>query len=469
MQETAPTEALVTARTVRGSEIHGTPVRLSQDAIVFETYSGGAVVQSSEILTEFTVVLRDWTLHLGRAVVRSVMDTGPALLCEVAIEDTWHDLAKIPGPGELGEGFQHFYQDWQKRYRVLPEYKILAADIQTFLTDLRLWVEQLELRIRSCPTRDRLTLERQTSEQLSRSALGPLDWFFEKYEHIASTIPPELQPIHRTYIKRQVQPLVLSSPFAFRTVTKPLGYAGDYEVVNMILRDPHEGASLFGKLLNRWFIKQPPAQAHRNRIGYLSETLAKETVRVAARGEPCRVLSLGCGPAKEVQDFIAQSELSNKARFTLVDFNDETLSHARAMLQNASRTYDRNPAIEIVRKSVAQLLKGKDKKTQGLQGVTYDFVYCAGLFDYLTDAVCRQLTRILYDMVSPGGLLVVTNVDASNPIRNWLGDILEWHLIYRNERQMRALRPEMSEPDMASIRADDTGVNLFLEIRKGAS
>ena len=30
-------------------------------------------------------------------------------------------------------------------------------------------------------------------------------------------------------------------PFAYRAYTKPLGYAGDYEVVNMMMRDPYEG------------------------------------------------------------------------------------------------------------------------------------------------------------------------------------------------------------------------------------
>ena len=55
--------------------------------------------------------------------------------------------------------------------------------------------------------------------------------------------------------------LLLSSPFLYRAYQKPLGYAGDYEMVNMIARDPYEGGSLFAKVVNLWFLSQWPARA----------------------------------------------------------------------------------------------------------------------------------------------------------------------------------------------------------------
>ena len=93
-------------------------------------------------------------------------------------------------------------------------------------------------------------------------------------------------------------------------------------------------------------------------------------------------------------------------------------------------------------------------------------VYCAGLFDYLSDAVCVRLMNIFYDMLAPGGLLLVTNVDRGNPIRHWLEDVLDWHLIYRDGAEMKALKPERASIDDMTVCADYTGVNLFLEVRK---
>src|SRR5436309_7141006 len=128
-------------------------------------------------------------------------------------------------------------------------------------------------------------------------------------------------------MQRQLHPLVLCAPFVYRTYSKPLGYAGDYEMVNMITRNPCEGGSLFAKLVNAWFLAQPPAQAHRHRLDYLVQKLTEETARVSAEGRLARIFNLGCGPAVEVQRFLESKDFSDRASFTLLDFNEETLQH----------------------------------------------------------------------------------------------------------------------------------------------
>ena len=127
-----------------------------------------------------------------------------------------------------------------------------------------------------------------------------------------------------------------------------------------------------------------------------------------------------------------------------------------------------NRLLHFIKKSVAQLLKSEGKITSRTRDQQYEFVYCAGLFDYLTDAVCKEFMNVLYNMVAPGGLLVATNVDSCNPIKNWLSDILEWHLIYRNNTDMLALRPAEASPDDTRLVSDPTGVNIYIEVRKPA-
>ena len=453
-------------QTSAGNEVRATPLRLTRYAAVFEIYAQGSDLRSSEMLADFRILLNDRPVYAGKAVIKSLVDTGLLVICEVSLDDSWMDIDLSFEGARLKDEFHALIEAWQRTYRVLPEFKVVAADLQTFLTDLRLWVEQVELGIRSSPSEDRLKLEHRLAEEIGRSAFPFIDSLFNQYELISAGLDPEARPAHASFIQRQLHPLVLCSPFAFRTVSKPLGYAGDYEVVNMILRDPHEGSSLYAKVLNRWFIKQPPAEAHRNRIAYLTHKLMEETLRRSSRGEVARVFNLGCGPAKEIQDFLAQHDLSERSHFTLLDFNEETLAHAKAELEGARARYRRSTPIHLLKKSVAHLLKGKGRSTEGSSESQYDFVYCAGLFDYLTDTSCKQLMNIFYDMLAPGGLLAVTNVDSSNPIRHWLGDILEWHLIYRNGQQMLTLRPDRAHSETAAVVADTTGVNLFLEIRK---
>jgi extracellular factor (EF) 3-hydroxypalmitic acid methyl ester biosynthesis protein len=97
---------------------------------------------------------------------------------------------------------------------------------------------------------------------------------------------------------------------------------------------------------------------------------------------------------------------------------------------------------------------------------SYDFVYCAGLFDYLSDRICRRLLEVFYDLLAPGGLLVATNVDSSNPSRVWMEYVVDWHLVYRDQEQFLKLAPDRAPPGSAQVKADDTGVNIFLEVRK---
>jgi extracellular factor (EF) 3-hydroxypalmitic acid methyl ester biosynthesis protein len=321
--------------------------------------------------------------------------------------------------------------------------------------------------VRAAPSGDRLQLERQIVAELAKPVVPAMNSLFEKFEILIEQVPQDQRPAHHSYVKRQIHPLVLCSPFAYRTYHKPLGYAGDYEMVNMILRDPQEGGSVFAKVLNVWFISQPPAEAHRNRIRYLTDKLLQETARVKANGRSARVYNLGCGPAQEIQDFFINHAISDSAQFVLLDFNDETLQHAQNLIEGIKKRHQRRAPVQWVKKSVVQLLKGGKAQTSSLEN-KHDFVYCAGLFDYLPDRVCKDLMNIFYGMLAPGGLLLVTNVDKSNPIRHMLDFVLEWHLIYRDGTQMLALKPDEAERENVAVCSDPTGVNVFLEIRKPA-
>src|SRR5205814_10021317 len=123
------------------------------------------------------------------------------------------------------------------------------------------------------------------------------------------------------------------------------GYAGDYEMVNMILRDPMEGSSIFAKLLNLYILLQAPAEGHRNRVNYLTQRLVEETRRCVRLGRNARILNLGCGPAGEIQKFLRHEDLSDRAQITLLDFNDETLQYTGKVLEEIKMKHRRTTQI----------------------------------------------------------------------------------------------------------------------------
>ncbi len=235
-------------------------------------------------------------------------------------------------------------------------------------------------------------------------------------------------------------------------------------MVDMILRDPCEGGSLFAKLLNIFILRQAPAEAHRNRVKYLVKTLVEEGQRLSQLGRGMRVFNIGCGPAGEVQQFLSEQHLSNRTQFTLLDSNDETLRYTGGVLQGLASKFNRTTPIRLVKKSVQQLIKESVRAKSG--GEEYDLIYSAGLFDYLNDRICAMIIQLGYELLAPGGLLLVTNVDASNPIRNIMEHIYEWHLIYRTGEQFGSLTKALPAGAQCKVHAELTSTNLFLEIRK---
>jgi extracellular factor (EF) 3-hydroxypalmitic acid methyl ester biosynthesis protein len=462
-------DSLVMCQTGQGTEIRAGLVHLTRYLAVFEIYNADLALCTSEVLGDFKIVLNGRPAFSGRAVVSKLVNTGTMIMCEAKLDEAGFSgdfLSAWNGGPPLAECFTNFLGQWQKLYRVRPEFKVVAADMQTFLADLRLWLEQAELEIRSAPTGDRVEMERRAARELGEAVVPAFDALHERLEDLSERIEEDLRPVHQSFAKRQLHPLVMCSPFAYRTYHKPLGYAGDYEMVNMIVRDPFEGGSLFAKVMNLWFLSQWPARAHRNRIHYLKELLVQESLRAARLGQPLRVLNLGCGPAREIQEFLAESPLCDSAQFTLLDFNDETVLHASRVLEDLKRQYGRRAVIRVQKRSVQHVLKESLRSVSGAGGAHYDLIYCAGLFDYLPDRTCRQLMSIFYDWLAPGGLVAGTNVDACKPFRHMLEFVLDWHLIYRNPSTAAALLPSQARAEVRTIKTDPTGVNVFLEARK---
>ncbi|MDP2606711.1 MAG: class I SAM-dependent methyltransferase [Deltaproteobacteria bacterium] len=460
-------DSIIVCRTSQGYEVRATPLRITRHVTAFEVYNPYSILQLSEVLKEFSIIVNEQLIYSGRATVSNLVNTGTMLVCEATLDEGWLDVdlfALVTQPQKLRADFTNFFKEWERIHFILPQYKIVLADMQNYFMDLKRWLEQVELGIRSSPSGDRLKTELEVSHELAPTILPTIDSLFARFEDAADEVPVDLRPLHRTYAKRQLHSQLLCSPFAFRTYQKPLGYAGDYEMVNMILRDPLEGSSLFSKIVNSWFLSQRPAEAHRNRISYITKLIAKESRRVTHNGRTARIFNLGCGPAGEVQEFLIQDEVCNHTSFVLLDFNDETLQHTRKVLEDLKSKFRRGTEIELVKRSVHQVLR--DETKVGAHQQRYDLVYCAGIFDYLSDRICKRLMDIFYDMLEPGGLLVATNVDASNPSRNGMEYLLEWHLIYRNPMQLRALIPDRAPRGSASIKSDETGVNIYLEVRK---
>jgi extracellular factor (EF) 3-hydroxypalmitic acid methyl ester biosynthesis protein len=469
MDKSVAADHLISFETNQGVELRATVLRLSRDFVAFEIYTLPVAVRTSEVLGDLKIFAGERVLYSGRGVISQVVKTGSTVVCEAGLGDGWMDV-DFGASGTLSSQFNGMIAHWQTEYRILPEYKLVVADMQSFFLELRHWLEQVELGIRATPTGDRFELENRTVANLEAAVMPYIDALFDRFESIAATVEPDQRAAHRKYMRRHLHPLVMCSPFAYRTFEKPLGYAGDYEMVSMMTRPPYEGSTLYSKMLNVWFLRQMPAEAHRNRIDYLKKRILTEALRVSREAKrPARVLNLGCGPAAELQAFFTENESLAAPSFTLIDFNEETLQHAQERFNQLGTKLGRNLPIQFIKKSVHAILKEGGRVVEMPQERQFDLVYCAGLFDYLPDAVCQRLVQIFYSWAASGGLVLVTNVDPSNPIKHGMEHLLDWHLIYRDSRDAQRLKPPELPQELFSVVSETTGVNMFVELRKPAA
>ena len=463
-------DSLVVCENSQGTPVRATLLRMTRYTVSFEVYNPYSILQLSEVLSNFRIIISGKILYSGRGIVSNMVNTGIVLVCEATLdEENWLDIDLLSPAGQLerlATDFERMLCEWEKIEQIKPELKVVVSDMQTLLADMRRWLEHIELAIRSSPPPERAGLELAIGGRINSLIYPAVEKIFTRFEAIAGTVTEEAVAVHRAYARRQMHPLMLCSPFLHRTFQKPLGYAGDYEMVNMILRDPAEGSSLFAKLLNARLLAMAPAEAHRNRVKYLTEMLSKEMRRGAKLGRNTRIFNLGCGPAMEVQNFLSFDDLCDRAELSLLDFNDETLERTGTILNEIIMKQRRTTRLHMIKRSVHQILKEGARIGEIDSDIHYDVVYCAGLFDYFSDRICARLLEIFYEMLSPGGILVATNVDPSNPDRVKMEYLMDWHLIYRTADQLKALAPKGIAPADCLVKADITGVNVFLEIHR---
>lgn len=458
-------DSLVTFHNSQGREGRGTLIHITRTTVVFEIYNPYSIVQLSEVLPHLNVLRGQRTIYKGRAVVGHILTTGLMVIISATLVDTWNDMSGLKPGGGLQTETKRFIQDWESGHKLRPNYQLVVSNLRNFLGELSRWLEEAEVEVVS---KDEGEEARNILEDFYKEVetpLGPkVGELFLQFEEEAKNVPHEEITVHKAFARRELHPLTMCSPFVHRSYTKPLGYAGDYEMVNMMLKTSDATtSSTYAKIVDTFHIDAASPESHRNRIVMLEERLKQESERVIEEEERIfTVLNIGCGPAVELRRFIRNNPLANQSSFQLMDFNEDTLQHVEAKISEAIRDSGNKPVLKITHKSIDELLR-EAHQDEELFGQRFDFVYCAGLFDYFSDHVCKRLVAMFYSWLREDGLLSVTNVHACNPNRYHMEHLLEWHLVYRDEKGMDNLAPKGTNYKVVT---DEMGVTVFLDIRK---
>ena len=440
---------------------------------------GGLCVRLPGAVTLGTMEVDDWLLSVhvslqtgevichSDAVVRHVLIDGEDLVIGVQIKKGVVDLPLLY---ERQTRYRFASRcDQAERVadatRILPQFKEWVSDLRNYLERMRTFLDQEEAALESEDLFSRDQIVAQYLGEVAPRIIARVQTASHQMGPMLGSLSDDEHAAHRAYAQHHLRELFLQSPFVRRAHKKPLGYAGDYEMMNMLYRPSHaEGCSLFGRVLNMCTTSEIAARANVNRISFLQDKI-RAAVRAHSAGgkNRIRIASVGSGPAREIEDLLTnEPHLGPLLDVMLIDQDVRAIAYCeRRLVPLAEST---GAQLHFVRESVRRLLCG------GRLGYTMgarQLIYSAGLFDYLSDRSFVALLSALYEGAEEGGQILVGNVDQSNPTRYFMEYFAEWFLIHRSRPQLldkaKLLRPLPAE---VRVEAEPLGVNLFLVVQK---
>ncbi|MCP4202561.1 MAG: class I SAM-dependent methyltransferase [bacterium] len=275
----------------------------------------------------------------------------------------------------------------------------------------------------------------------------------------------------RAYATRELLSLVSPCPMHRRAYEKPLGYAGDYRMMMLMLQKGYNGESIYSR-----FLHHVSKNYSFGRMVTTREFTIRRVIRkTISQDRPVRILSLACGPAVELQNLIREiDKIDSVVELVLIDQDEETMQYcheavSREILKRGA-DFASKVTLNCLHLSVRQILQPQGAPERefierNISGV--DLIYSVGLYDYLPQSIAKKLTRKLYRYLRPGGQLWLGNL-AECPDTTWMMEhVLAWHLEYRTGETMLALAKGLNpEPSEQRIATDETELCLFLNAVK---
>ncbi len=267
------------------------------------------------------------------------------------------------------------------------------------------------------------------------------DWQTEKWEYFCNNV----------CLSHSIRALVHQDPITYRAFSKPRGYAGDAVLLDYLYQNPSamdklKTASAIGKAICNYHISRQSAES----VRWRREILSKIIDETASRVTGAEILAVACGHLREASN--SNAVLNNQIkRLVAFDQDGESLK--------TINTEKNGSSIKCVPGNIKDLISRKIKIGK------FDFIYSAGLYDYLEDKVARLLTKVLFGMLKKDGRLLIANFVPGNRESGYMEAFMDWQLLYRTRQQFEKVNGEL-EKYVQRIFFDENKYVIYLEFRK---
>ncbi len=462
------TVELVVGRAAYSCELHD----VSQNGVAFE-WPAAEPIRVGVELDEITLLFDGHETYRGRARVSSVRRGGRAVLVGVSFIDTLLNIEDVLHLRDvktwIGEssttGLTLDEAPWRASGHAsfkaaVSEFRLLLEDAQQKLTELESTLPWHVVHGEE-PSPARSALIKQirsgfTSDVVEMSA--EIDRALKRADRAS-------RGALREYSTRHLHSLLMQSPWMHRARHKPLGYPGDFEVMNSVYSNLFRGPSLFAKALSMSLAWTPAAEAVRTRKDLVKRHLA-ELIDARRGDDSVRILSIAAGPAQEVYELLRErDEIPVPLEIVLFDQDKRALSFSHGRLQRlVNAKWQGQVKVLHLHDSIKRLLRGST--VFNVSG-DFDAVYACGLFDYLQPHTWVSLCRTLYGSTRDSGSVFIGNMVPDNPSRWFMELHLDWFLEYREHEEILGLARKAAPTAHCDILEESTGINPIVRLTKG--
>lgn len=298
-----------------------------------------------------------------------------------------------------------------------------------------------------------LQLVNGSRSKVSRTINQLREEFFLLKQRIGKT---QWQALTQELRHHPITKLLAEAPQIEHSRRWPRGYRGDAQMMDLIYGTGQTGKKLahtspLGRSIHE---TQADWATHRAAVRRLRTIAHAVDEQAETASYPIAILSVACGHLRELA-FSHTWQNQQFARWVAMDQDSRSLKLIQEEIGST--------CLEYWEKSIVWLLR--HPQTQ-----QFDFIYAAGLYDYLKKPTAQLLTAQLFDMLRPGGRLLVANFTTNTIEMGFLEAFMDWPLIYRNMAEMTELASVLP-PEQAQFRinydlSNENNRLIYLEVTR---
>ncbi|MCY2996299.1 MAG: class I SAM-dependent methyltransferase [Planctomycetota bacterium] len=250
-----------------------------------------------------------------------------------------------------------------------------------------------------------------------------------------------------------VRELLHQDPFTLRAYQKARDDASDAMLLDFVHEadglHPLEGTSDLGVRIFENIIRMPVCEGFRARARLVAKTVDQLALQLSRPS----ILTVGAGHLWEAS-LTGALKQQRIGRWVAFDHDSDSLQEVQQRFGAMG--------VDTVAGSVRQLLEEPSHLGE------FDFIYSTGLFDDLEQPAGKRLTERMFDMLRPGGQILIANFRPEIEGRGYMESFMHWQLIYRTHPDLLDLAMAIDQTRVMEIRllTEDMHHVLFLCVTK---